>query len=383
MKERINKILEHWFLAEPIMFKVLCIHDITENRQMHCPVRSGRKKLEYNPDFVSQMSDNALEEAMRTEAIRILLKHPYERRPEGCSQQATAVGSNIVVSDNYTMKSLRLDKPEEYGLEGGMPYEWYARKVQEMLPQESEDASESSSGGQMGESQERLARNEDRDRDLSELWEEDEVSVALINEIIESSKEWGSLAGSFAEMIQASTRAKINWRHVLNGFRASILSAKRRLTRMKPSRRFGFDQMGASFKYETRILVAVDVSGSISSSSLSHFYGVINSAFKYGLKEVDVIQFDCGIRTMDSLRNRMKDVVAIGRGGTSFQEPIDYAKENHYDGLVMLTDGYAPKPVIPEHMSCKIIWVCVNQSSYDSCHTWMEESGRVCVMELP
>ena len=93
MRDRISDILEGWYLREPVLFQVLCAHDIRENASMPCPVRSGRRLVEYNPDLVREMSDRALEQALRTEAVRILLKHPYQRRPDGCCQQAVAVGS--------------------------------------------------------------------------------------------------------------------------------------------------------------------------------------------------------------------------------------------------------------------------------------------------
>ena len=78
MQERYSKIMEDWFLMEPALFQVLCTHELSINAMMECPMRSGRKRLEYNPDLVNEMSDTALEEAMRAEAVRILLKHPYE-----------------------------------------------------------------------------------------------------------------------------------------------------------------------------------------------------------------------------------------------------------------------------------------------------------------
>ena len=94
------------------------------------------------------------------------------------------------------------------------------------------------------------------------------------------------------------------------------------------------------------------------------------------------MQFDCGITQVQSLKKTMKDVTAVGRGGTSFQEPIDYAKENDYDGLLILTDGYAPAPTLPDGMRCKLIWVCQDKSCYEANHNWMEKLGRVCTMEI-
>ena len=378
MKERITAILERWFIQEPALFQILCTHELVPNPQMACPVRSGKRRIEYNPDFLGEMTDKGLEEALRTEAVRILLKHPYERKPDGCSQQAIALGSNIVVGDNYHYAAFRIDRPADYGLPKGMAYEWYSRQIQSQLPPEAGG----SGAGTDDDRDTRFGRDSDRNRDLSGLWDEDELTVAMINGVIESCTSWGSLAGTFAEQIKASTRAKINWRNVFSGFRASILSSKRKLTRMRPNRRTGFENMGSIRRFDTRLLIAIDVSGSISSESLSYFYGVVNSAFRYGFESVDVIQFDCGVRVIQSLKNVMRETVAVGRGGTSFQEPIDYAHGNGYDGLLILTDGCAPEPVIPEGMRCQIIWVCQNKGCYEHNRHWMEKSGRVCTIEL-
>lgn len=374
MQERYTNILERWFVSEPPLFQVLCIHELVENTQMSCPLRSGRKKLEYHPDIVREMSDAALEEALRAEAVRLLLKHPYERRPEGCSQKSMGLASNLVIGDNYKHPRLRIETPQDMGLETGRNYEWYARMVeqQESSGRDGEDESEDGQGEMLP----------DKHRDLAELWDEDELAVQMINGIINTTKSWGSLGGNFAELLQASVKAKINWRNIFAGFRASIISSKRKLTRMRPNRRTGFANMGSVRRFDTRLLVAVDVSGSISTKSLEYFYGVINSAFRYGFESIDVIQFDCGVRAVHSLKKVIRDVAIIGRGGTSFQEPVDYAHENGYDGLVVLTDGYAPEPIIPQGFKTGILWVCENESCLNHHKSWMEKSGRTCVMQI-
>ena len=379
MRDRITKILERWFLSDPVLFQVLCMHDIVENPAMPCPVRSGKRRLEYNPQWLEEMGNEALDQALRTEAVRILLRHPYQRKPEACSQQAIAVGSNLTIGDNYSFGNFSIERPKDYELPAGQAYEWYSRQIQSMLPPEGGDGDD---GGESDLRTERLEADSERNTAVSELWDEDEMAVVLIDGIINNTEDWGTLAGQFAELLKASTRARINWRNVLSGFRASILSSKRKLTRMRPNRRTGFDNMGSIRRFDTRLLVAVDVSGSISSQDLSYFFGVINSAFRYGFTEVDVVQFDVGVRVVHKLKKVMRDVAILGRGGTSFQEPIDYAHENGYDGLVILTDGYAPPPVLPDNMRCKIAWVCCDQGSYKNHHGWMEKTGRVCVMDL-
>ena len=377
MQERYSNILEQWFIMEPPLFQVLCVHELVANTQMKCPLRSGRRKLEYNPEIVVEMSDEALEEALRAEAVRLLLKHPYERRPDGCSQQAMGLGSNLVIGDNYSHPRFHIETPQDFNLKRGMSFEWYAREVEKQQEGSSSGDSENESpngGGGMG--------SNEKHRDLAELWDEDDMAVQLINGIISSTKQWGSIPGNLAEILTSSLKAKINWRNIFAGFRASIISSKRKLTRMRPNRRTGFDNMGSVRRFDTKLLVAVDVSGSISTESLQYFYGVINSAFRYGFESIDVIQFDHGVRAVHNLKKVVKDIAILGRGGTSFQEPIDYAHENGYDGLVMLTDGYAPPPTIPDGFKPGLLWVCENQDCLDHHKSWMETMGRTCVMEL-
>ncbi len=389
MVRRIEKILERWFILEPPLFQVLCLHELAADDSITCPMRSGRRRLEYNPELIGKMSDAALEETMKLEAVRILLKHPYERYPDGCCLVAAALGSNVTVGDNYVFSHIKVEKPADFSLDKGQNYEWYARKIQELMrPEEAGDESyedsrdddESDREEKEGEGQE--AQSAKPLQDLAELWDEDEMMACQINGVIESTKDWGTMPGSIVQMLKASLKAKIDWRKVLSGFRASILSSERKLTRMRPNRRTGFANMGSIRKFNTRLLVAVDVSGSVSDKSLADFYGVVNSAFRYGFESVDVLQFDCGVRSVISLNRALKDFTVFGRGGTSFQEPVDYAHENGYEGLVILTDGYARKPEIPDGMTAKILWVCVDRESYDENKEWMQKTGRVCMMQL-
>ncbi|MBP5333475.1 MAG: hypothetical protein J6W94_05325 [Bacteroidales bacterium] len=368
MRERFQKIVEHWFIQEPALFAVICSHELVENSHMRCPIRSGCGRVEYNPDFVREMSDQALEEALKTEAVRILLKHPYERRPDGCSAKAVSLGSNVTVADNYPFARFYMKTPADFGLDSGLSYEVYSRLIEQLQDPGSGGEDPFPSGS--------------AEEDLSELWDEDPLQIALINEMIEGIKDWGSLAGMLAEKIKASAKASIDWKKVLQGFRAQVLSSNRHLTRMRPSRRTGFQNMGSVRQFTSRLLVAVDVSGSISSECISYFLGVVNSAFKYGITEIEVIQFETSVTCSQTLRKALKEGIAVGRGGTNFQAPIDYAAERNFDGLVILTDGYAPEPFIPDNFRTRILWVCESDEAYRQHSGWMQRSGRVCTMKL-
>lgn len=400
MQRRIEKVLERWFILEPPLFQVLCLHELVAEPSLKCPFRSGRRRLEFSPEIIRKMDDATFEEALKLEAIRILLKHPYDRVPDGCCLLAAALGSDVTIEDNYEFRHHKVYSPGDFGLVRGMYYEWYAMKIQELLPPvDSGDGTEDAEGesgtgdsefryGYSGGNGTTVGKKELTSQDVemlqeqAGLWDEDEMMTCQINNVIETTKDWGTVPGRMQQMLKASLRAKIDWRKVLSGFRASILSSERKLTRMRPNRRSGFQQMGSIRRFNTRLLVAVDVSGSVSDKSVSDFYGVVNSAFRYGFESVDVLQFDYGVRSVISLTNAVKDFAVCGRGGTSFQEPVDYAHENGYEGLVILTDGCAPKPRIPDGMRARILWVCVDRESYDENKEWMARIGRVCMMQL-
>ena len=116
--------------------------------------------------------------------------------------------------------------------------------------------------------------------DYTSLWEEDAFMGQQITDIIHSTTQWGSLPLNMVELIQKAAEGKIDYRNALRAFRSSILSQKRHLTRMFPSRRFGFEQMGSRYEFTTRLLVAIDTSGSVGSDELGRYYRIITTAFK-------------------------------------------------------------------------------------------------------
>jgi predicted metal-dependent peptidase len=152
---------------------------------------------------------------------------------------------------------------------------------------------------------------------------------------------------------------------------------------MRPNRRSGFENMGSIRRFSTNLLVAVDVSGSVSSKSLSHFYSIINRVFKYGIEHISAVQFDTQIKDVESFDKARKNIKILGRGGTNFQPVFDYvAKHPEYDGLIIFTDGYSPEPHKPKGFRCKVAWICDDKRGYEENKGWMKKTGRCCLMEI-
>ena len=405
-RERIQKEIEQWFLTEPVFFTVYCSHRLAMNANMLCPLRSGKGRIEYNPAIIETMTESRLRDLLRVEIIRILLQHPYARQPIGCPSIVLQTASDLVISQAYNLAWANLAHPTDFGFPTGQHYEWYAMRLNEFrdnLQQEGEQQQQkseqqqgqnnSSQGKQQQESgqSETSSDNENSDNNsiptsgYTDLWEEDQFQARQITDIVKSSSSWGSLPGGLIELIKKAAEGKVDYRAVLRMFRASILSQKRRLTRMRPSRRFGFEQMGSRYDFTTRLLIAIDTSGSVGSEDLGRYLNVTTSFFKYGIQQIDVLMFDAKVQgkplALTDAKKNIKELKVCGRGGTDFQAPVDYAVEHpEYDGLIIITDGFAPCPNT-EHLRTKLLWVIDNESSYRNNYEHLRKTGRVCLLE--
>ena len=424
MEELLSHIVEGWFLTEPLMFAAWCTHTLEANTKMCVPMRTGKMRIEYNPEILASWSKTAIEERLRFEVVRILLGHPYQRQPYKAKKSTLGVASDVTLTSSYhRVDSIQL--PQGLRYDKGLCFEEYYAIVEEFLSQKmispkydlegliddggggaSEDASEGDESGDVGEeakkqmsmdeleealsslmsdSEDGSGSSEDSDDDdgagsdalqeiadkgaeLAELWEEDQLAQEQVKDVVrraQRSKQWGSISGSLKNEIEATTIVRIDYRTILSGFRASVLSSKRRLTRMIPSRRYGFQYMGSKREFATRLLVAVDVSGSVEDQQVAQALSIINRFFKYGVESVDVIQFDAGLQGgVQPMKKAQKSIKISGRGGTDFQEAIDYFLDNRYDGLIMITDGYADVPEVPSAFYGNILWMLYDALAY-------------------
>ena len=383
--DSISRMTDIWFLTEPALFSAFCRHKLVTNSDMECPVRVGKRLLEYNPVSIANMPYEELERAFRVEMIRALMLHPYSRKPAGCDAQACTKGSDLAISTWYHVPGMIT--PSQCGLPEGQYYEWYARRFDGGKPDSSDDDTNSglnlpiiNGGCSSGNGD--VDENEKGYNDQAELWEEDQWMQEGIRQAMEQLSSWGSLPGDLVEQIQAALKPKLDYRKVLSGFRSSVLCAKRRLTRMRPNRRSGFQYMGSIRQLRTNYLVAVDVSGSISDEDLQYFFSTINRFFKYGVEKIDVVTFDTALGEPMTLSKARNKIVINGRGGTWFQPVIDYMAEHpEYDGLIIFTDGYASKPEVSAKLKGRILWILRSEKEYKDHRKWMKESGRVCFIE--
>ena len=313
----------------------------------------------------------------------------------GEQQQVQGRGQGEESTEDNRQKTTDKSQPlayEKYRLATSLGNE--GDELTEDKSQQSTDKGQGNEGDELTKEKSQQSTDNGKEEDEShakptsgytDLWEEDQFQARQITDIVKSSSSWGSLPGDMIELIKKAAEGKIDYRAVLRMFRASIISQKRRLTRMRPSRRFGFEQMGSRYDFTTHLLIAIDTSGSVGSEDLGRYLNVITSFFKYGIQEIDVLMFDtrvCGKPlTLTDAKKSIKELNVKGRGGTDFQAPVDYAVEHpEYDGLIIITDGYAPCPDT-ERLRTKLLWVIDNESGYKSIYENLRKTGRVCLLE--
>lgn len=421
-RERITRIIEKWLLVEPLLLATWTSHALVSEPRIKT-IRVQRGCVEYNPSFIEQLSDRHLEATLRFEALRILLKHPYSRRQ---AHSAISYAASNLTLQEYLQTDLPFPKARDVFGDRRYDKQFFEFYYYKLLDQQPSTASMSGSEGaasdspttatgtaqaasasasgpsesdELGESSELESASTstpgDRPDNLlsvytdptligaenTDQWDQDELLSDRLNDLVrtaQASDSWGSIGGKLREHILANLHPKLDYRAVLRKFRTSILSQQRRLTRMKPNRRYGFTYMGSRRDFSTRLLFAIDVSGSMGTEELRQGFSVINRFFNYGVPAIDVIQFDTRV-TADAmtLRRAKQEVQLTGRGGTNFSPVMTYLDEHRdYDGLIVYTDGYAPCPQPPQNRRTRILWLFVHEEQYRQSYPNLQSLGQ-------
>ena len=415
-ENRLKTIIKNWFISEPLLFSIITTHHLVMNDGLSVAMRTGRMCIEFSNLLCSELSDTELTDFLKIETYRILLKHPYARQPYKANPTALQLASDVVIAKYFVPPSgiesagivylksqawrfSTLDYPLGKRWSDTDELKFFQRNLQidrnTGLLKTVDDLTfeqwykwllflirETSAGG--GEASGAGALS---DYDLSaitesaELWQEDESAQNQIDDKIKKAEienGWGETGGNLVRTLQEQTDFSFDYRRALTKFRANIVSVNRRLTRMKPSRRYGFSAMGSRYERKADILIAVDVSGSITDESFTRFYHAIKNFFFLKIIEnVDLIFFDVNLKNTSPIKfsKNLKLAEIQGRGGTNFQPPIDYFLENRsrYSGMIIFTDGEGEVPKMTGGSgNASILWILDSRLAYEKSRWWIE-----------
>lgn len=418
IEKKIKTIISSWFFTHPLLYSVYCTHSLVENNNLQIPMRSGKGRIEYSSQLLEKATDSILEKYLKVELYRIVLMHPYSRQPVNAMKNILLLASDVTIYQNCKKEFFNQEKSQTGFCLNGVEYlkslaarfansenplgekwngteelqfflknlviaprtgelmlidkltfeQWY-KKILFLIK-------ETSIGGEQAGTNSAFTQAGNQ---ASELWEENqEIQAELENQIQKADSEegWGGLGGDLKRQIKEQGDFSFDYRRALTQFRQSIVSANRSLTRMRPSRRYGFKAMGSRYDRKANVLIAVDVSGSITDESFGNFYHAIRNFFFLGLIEkIDLIFFDVNLKntkpipfTKNINLNQIK-----GRGGTNFQSPLDFFSlhSSEYSGLIIFTDGEGEVPKL-ECQKKNILWILDSRLSYEKSRNWID-----------
>jgi hypothetical protein len=193
-------------------------------------------------------------------------------------------------------------------------------------------------------------------------WGQNDMMDSDIKNFVEKNKDrvkaWGKHTGNFVSEIIAAQESSFSFKDVIRRFKKSVTTFKTEATRMKLNRRYNDTLIfpGHRRQNTTRIIFAVDESGSMSNEDLAEGFAVINKICKH--VEISYITFDTEVKQVEKDFKKAKNMFKVsGRGGTSPKcvfEWIDKQKTK-YDGCIIFTDGYFDTNIKEPEVS--VLWL--------------------------
>lgn len=379
---RMDKVVMLWFGRDQMLLQTwVLMRKIPDPSQTTVGIdtRSIEPCIRFNPNFINSLNDEVLEHIMANLCLKLLLRHPTSRLRDPA--EITALASDIVVNP-IVMK----DMPNIDGIREVMPtskmfklaenetFEEYFRNCMEDLEEttdliiskfgkRSDAIPKTDDDGYVIFESQKFAIKEMMDprSDTNKNWQEHKMLDADITNLVNGNrgdlKAWGSYTGQALSQIVAANTPKISWREILRRFNTSVQSMATLPSRRKVNRRFDLDAAGRRRVFKTKVIFAVDCSGSMSDDDLKEGFAVINSICRHA--EIIYVLFDTEIKLVETkFRNAKDNFKVLGRGGTDFELVCRYADEHSADGLIIYTDGGAAAPIPPKRT--KVLWLLTN-----------------------
>ena len=202
--------------------------------------------------------------------------------------------------------------------------------------------------------------SQDAAEKATEGWEEntlvDQEIQEITHHIAENASQWGNISGGLLQAILAANTPKFDPKTVLKRFKANTVDKYTEDTRMRPDRRKGFDVPGKKHKFRSRILVAIDCSGSMEDKDVERGCAIVNKFVKHANVSYCFWDGVCGPFTEQ--KQKKSDFKLIGRGCTNPECVLEAIKERKakFDGIIYFTDcGFSFDK--PEHFFKKIFMI--------------------------
>lgn len=386
--DKMDSVFSNWYLEDPMLTMAWCIVEKVPDKNIKTigiDSRSLPPQIRFNPNFITTLSYEVLEMIMASESFKLLLRHATNRLQN--PKDVCALSSQITIDEIMKKNAEKIPElkkvlisAKDFNLPENSYLEDYHRRlrddeknmnkqIEKMFgqPKDENDEGEkdedgySKFGGQGDAIKEYLDPRNGDNQNWGENSNLDGEIKYLVDNYKGSAKSWGKFSGDAISSIVAANTPKISAREWLRRFNTSITSTAQFLTRMKPNRRFDLEAQGKKRKYITKVLFAIDSSGSMSDQDLAEGFAVVNSAVRHA--EIHYLLWDTEIKYIEKKFKKAKTEFKVhGRGGTNPELVLKYAEENSYDGVVIFSDmEFSDNLRAPRNT--KVLWLGTDKNS--------------------
>lgn len=373
---KVQSAINHISIAHPFFASIMLQTEFIEDNKSKTFWTDG-KRIGYNSNFADSLTFDETVGVICHEAYHIFLLHfsrMGERDVEVWNSATDYLINFNLISNGFKLpKGILLDSRFQNTNAEDVYRTLMLEKVKKEVEKEkkngkkSDSGEDSEGGGGKGEESEEnkpapdCGFGEVRAGKVEEAKENEERAIIMGKMAEIAAKQCGNMPAGIERMLAESRKTITDWREVLNRFLNEVTAKDYCFSR--PNKRFldrGFVLPSLYSKTIGKIVVAVDVSGSVSEQELNRLLGEVVNILDYinessDAAEIDIIYFDTKVTGHQTYTGGEK-LKAIGGGGTDFRAPFDYIaeKELNPELAIILTDGECYQfPTEPEY---PVLW---------------------------
>tara|TARA_B100000287_G_scaffold386980_1_gene395222 strand:- start:382 stop:1641 length:1260 start_codon:yes stop_codon:yes gene_type:complete len=355
---------------------------------------SAQFEMLYNPEFFGKLSDAERRDVLKHEFYHVVFLHVTDRLPDGVNPKLWNIATDLAINSHLHNLPKGCLIPGEQGtkfesMPRGKSSEWYLEELKNLFPQNKSQSGKSndgsnqkqeggSSGGQDEDPQSqgddsKGQGNDSQSDDMPDSFDDHsgwgdcpqevkDMARERLKDIVKKAAEdstkansWGSVSASCRASIMKVLESKIDWRKTLRYFVKTSQRSNKSSSIKRINRRYPYIHSGRKINRVAKVAISIDQSGSVCDRMLGKFFAELNKLAE--IAEFTVIPFDTEVgedHVFTWKKGQKRPWQRVMYGGTCFNAPTEYVNERSFDGHIILTDMYAPKP---KASKCQRMWM--------------------------
>jgi len=330
--------------------------------------KAAKYVIYFNPIIFLTLTIKQMESTIKHEILHIVSIHVIRAKEykTGYKPVAMNMAMDIVVNtylDHLPPYATTLESVNAYYSLKLLPFEsfeYYLEKIQtavDLLEEGKAETSDDSTGEKV-----ETTYNPEKTHDI---WEDssdiDEKTLKEFTEKFIAASQKGSVPNYLESLLSAlkNSSSELPWNLYLKRLMGAIPSdQKKTITRRNRRQPDRLDLRGQLRSHKAKIIVALDISGSISDEEFSQAIKEVFSIVKNYNHEITIVECDSEIRRVYPVKSvkDIQDRLNI-RGGTRFTPVFEYANTKKINLLVYFTDGKGEDKLQTIPRGYKTLWV--------------------------